>query len=481
MPTQCTKKKLSFQPLANRQLEVTFDGGQITTDGGAPLLREIDQSLDLTARFAEGFTDYRDPGRTEHDLIHLLRQRVYALALGYEDVTDHDWLRSDQLLSAIVGKSDPTGADRSRERDQGQALAGKSTLNRLEQAPSAPTRHKKITVDSGQIESFFVETFLSAHKAEEASAPERIVLDLDATDDPLHGKQEGRFFHGYYRHYCYLPLYVFCGDFCLAAVLRRSDIDASEGAAFCLSRLIEPIRKAWPSVRIIVRGDSAFARDRIMAFCGEVGIDYVFGLAKNARLKRMVAPWMEERRRKALIRGKPARRYKNFWYRTLNSWSKKRRVVAKIEHLGSKANPRFVVTSVGREELGAWRLYEDLYCQRGEMENRIKEQQLDLFADRTSTARMASNQLRLWFSTVAYTLVMLLRRWGLADIEESRSLTARSHAGTIREKLLKIGARVKVSVRRVAVQLAEGYPFGDLLRRVHANLMASGAPARAGP
>ena len=229
-------------------------------------------------------------------------------------------------------------------------------------------------------------------------------------------------------------------------MLRPSNIDASEGAAFCLSRLIEPIREAWPSVRIIVRGDSAFARERIMALCEEVGIDYVFGLAKNARLKRMVAPWMEERRRKALIRGKPARRYKNFRYRTLTSWSKKRRVVAKIEHLGSKANPRFVVTSIDREEIGAWRLYEDLYCQRGEMENRIKEQQLDLFAGRTSTAQMASNQLRLWFSAVAYTLVMLLRRWGLSGTDQ-----ARSYAGTIREKFLKIGARVNVSVRCVVV------------------------------
>lgn len=476
MPTQCTKKKLSFQPLSNRQLEVSFDGGQITTDGGAPLLREVDQRLDLTTRFAKGFTDHRDPNRTEHDLVHLLRQRVYALALGYEDLNDHDRLRSDQLLSAVVGKPDPTGESRSRERDRGKALAGKSTLNRLEQVSSAPTRHKKIRVDSEQIESFFVETFLSAHKAKNASAPERIVLDLDATDDPLHGKQEGRFFHGYYRRYCYLPLYVFCGDFCLAAILRRSNIDASEGTVLCLSRLIEPIRKAWPETRIIVRGDSAFARERIMAFCEEAGIDYVFGLAKNARLKSMAAPWMEERRRKALIRGKPARRYKNFWYRTLNSWSKKRRVVAKIEHLGSKANPRFVVTSVGREELGAWRLYEDLYCQRGEMENRIKEQQLDLFADRTSTAQMASNQLRLWFSTLAYTLVMLIRQWGLCGTNQ-----ARSYAGTIREKLLKIGARVKVSVRRVVVQLAEGYPFERLLRGAHASLMARNAPARAGP
>jgi len=281
-------------------------------------------------------------------------------------------------LSAIVGKSDPTGETPSRERNRGCALAGKSTLNRLEQAPSAPTRHKKITVNSERLESLFVETFLSAYEAEgssgkEGSASEQIVLDLDATDNPLHEKQEGIFFHRYYRHYCYLPLYVFCGDFCLAAILRRSNIDASEGTAFCLSRLIEPIREAWPETRIIVRGDSAFARDRIMTFCEEVGIDYVFGLAKNARLKRMVAPWMEERRRQALIRGKPARHYKNFWYRPLNRWSKKRRVGAKIEHLGSKANSRFVVTSIDREELDGWRLYEDLYCQRGEMENRIKE------------------------------------------------------------------------------------------------------------
>lgn len=332
--------------------------------------REVDRRLDLTDRFADGCTDHRDPDRIEHSLTDLLRQRIYALALGYEDLNDHDRLRNDQLLSAAVGKADPTGEDRSRERDQGKALAGKSTLNRLEQVPSTPTRYKKITADFRQIESFFVETFLSAYEVEEGSEegfpPEQIVLDLDATDDPLHGEQEGIFFHDYYFCYCYLPLYVFCGDFCLAAILRRSNIDASEGAAFCLSRLIEPIREAWPETQIIADGDSAFARERIMAFCEAVGIDYVFGLAKNARLKEMVEPWMEERRRKALIRGKPARRYKNFRYRTLDSWSTKRRVVAKIEHLGSKPNPRFVVTSIDRGKLGAWRLYEDLYCQRGE-------------------------------------------------------------------------------------------------------------------
>jgi len=365
MPTQCTKKKLSFQPLSRRRLEVDFDGGQITTDGGAPLLREVDRQLDLIARFADAFVDHRDPDRTEHDLVHLLRQRVYALALGYEDLNDHDRLRSDQLLAAIVGKEDPSGQSRSREEDRGRALAGKSTLNRLEQTPSRPTRHKRITTDVGQIESFFVETFLAAREAEGETPPERIVLDLDATDDPLYGGQEGRFFHGYYLCYCYLPLYVFCGDFCLAATLRRSNVDASKGTVEHLRRIVKQIRERWPAVRIVVRGDSAFAREKIMAFCEENGIDYVFGLAKNERLKRRVAPWMEERRRKALIRGRPARRYKNFWYQTLDSWSKKRRVVAKIEHLGSKANPRFVGTSVGREELGGWRLYEDLYCQRG--------------------------------------------------------------------------------------------------------------------
>lgn len=476
MPTQCTKSKLQFQPLEERRLEVTFDGGQITTDGGAPLLREVDRLLELTGRFAEGFRDYRDPDRSEHQLVHLLRQRIYALALGYEDLNDHDKLRADQLLAAVVGKKDPTGEGRARKEDRGCPLAGKSTLNRLEQAPKRPTRHKKITVETDAVESFFVETFLRAVEASKEPVPEQIVLDLDATDDPLHGGQEGRFFHGYYLCYCYLPLYVFCGDFCLAATLRRSNIDASKGTVEHLRRIVGQIRKAWPKTRILVRGDSAFARERIMAFCEENGIDYVFGLAKNERLKDTIAPWMEERRRKALIRGTPARRYKNFWYRTLDSWSKKRRVVAKIEHLGSKANPRFVVTSIEREELGGWRLYEELYCQRGDMENRIKEQQLDLFAGRTSTARMASNQVRLWFSTVAYTLVMLLRKWGLTATDQ-----ARSYAGTIREKLLKIGARVRVSVRRVAVQLAEGYPYGRLLRRAHANLRTRQPPVRAGP
>lgn len=269
---------------------------------------------------------------------------------------------------------------------------------------------------------------------------------------------------------------MFCGDFCLAATLRRSNIHASKGTIAHLRRLVSSIRAAWPETSILVRGDSAFARERIMAWCEAHAVDYVFGLSKSERLIRRVAPWMEEHRRKALIRGVPARRYKNVWYRTLKSWSTKRRVVAKIEHLGSEANPRFVVTSLGREDVCAWQVYEVLYCPRGEMENRIKEQQLDLFADRTSASRMDANQLRLWLSTAAYTLVMLLRRWGLASTEQ-----ARSYAGTIRTQLLKIGARVKVSVRSVVVQLAEGYPFASLLKSAYANLKRRRPPLQAGP
>lgn len=465
MLAQCTKRKLQFQELPRRRLEVTFEGGRITTNGGAPLLREVDARASLMRRFAECFGDARDPSRIEHTLVELLRQRVYALALGYEDVNDHDELRHDALLSALVGKADPTGASRRQRADQGCALAARSTLSRLEQAPERPDRYHRITCDGPAIERFFVETFLQAHE----EAPERIVLDLDATDDPLHGRQEGRFFHGYYRCYCYLPLYIFCGDFLLAATLRRANIDASAGTVEHLERIIPRIRAAWPQTKILLRADSAFARDRIMTWCEQREIDYVFGLARNNRLEIMIEPWMERVRRKALRRRRPARRYKNLRYRTRESWSRSRRVVAKIEHLVGKANPRFVVTSLPREEMGAWLIYETLYCPRGEMENRIKEQQLDLFADRTSTRRMRSNQLRLYFSSLAYTLIMLLRRWGLAGLEE-----ARLQCGTIRQKLLKIGARVQVSTRRVVAHLAEGYPYKRLLCQVHANLQRAG-------
>jgi hypothetical protein len=414
----------------------------------------------MMERIASCFRDARDPGRVEHGVASLVAQRIYGLALGYEDLNDHDQPRRDPLLAVLVGKVDPTGQDRSRQRDLGCALAGKSTLNRLEQTPrGGKDRYRRMSYDAGRLDRLLVELFLESYD----HPPRQIVLDLDATDDPVHGTQEGRFFHGYYGHYCYLPLYVFCDQHLILARLRPSNIDASAGTAEELTPVIAQIRRRWPKTQIVLRADSGFAREEIMAWCEANGIDYVFGLARNERLVRRIARELKRARRHFARTGRAARVFRDFSYRTRSSWSRSRRVIGKAEHLEKGRNPRFVVISLAAVPPRA--LYEDIYCARGEMENRIKEQQLDLFADRTSAATMRSNQLRLYFSSFAYVLLEHLRRVGLRGTE-----LARAQCGTIRLKLLKIGALVSVSVRRIRFRLASGYPHPDLFRQVLANL-----------
>jgi hypothetical protein len=441
-----------------------FDGGNITSDGGGLLLGEVERRTGILRQFAACFTDHRDAEQIEHTVEELVSQRVYGLALGYEDLNDHDELRRDPLLATLVGKADPLGRDRIRSRDRGAALAGKSTLNRLELTrpqTAASSRYKKIVLDGEAVDRLLVDAFVQAHYR----APKQIVLDLDATDDPLHGRQEGRFFHGYYGGYCYLPLYIFCGEHLLGARLRPSDIDASAGALEEVQRIVGRIRARWPKMRIVLRADSGFAREAIMAWCEASGLDYVFGLAKNARLSRVLGRELHQVKLECERSGRPARLFKHFMYRTRKTWSRARRVVGKAEHLPDKSNPRFVVTSLSRDEWDDRALYEDLYCARGDMENRIKEQQLYLFADRTSTATMRGNQIRLYFSSIAYLLLEALRRLGLKGTP-----FARAQCHTIRLKLLKIGAQVQVTVRKVWVSLASGSPAAAVFARACANL-----------
>lgn len=468
MTTDCTPHQFEFQGLTRRTVVASFDGGTLSSDGGVLLLAEVDRRLGLLERFAACFEDHRNPALVEHSVEELVRQRVFALALAYEDLNDHDELRRDPLLAAVVGKSDPTGSDRRQEQDRGKPLAGKSTLNRLEWGAVKQDRYRKISLDTEAMDRFFVDAFLSAHR----QAPAEIVLDLDATDDPLHGQQEGRFFHGYYGGYCYLPLYIFCGSHLLCARLRESNVDASFGAVEEVERIVAQVRQKWPQVRIIVRGDSGFAREALMNWCEDNGVDFVFGLARNCRLQRALGEELAQARAQFEASGEAARVFKDFVYRTKKSWSRQRRVIGKAEHLAKGANPRFLVTSLSSEKWSAQALYEKLYCARGEMENRIKEQQLCLFADRTSTHHLRSNQVRLWFSSVAYVLLNELRRLGLAGTD-----LAQARCDTIRTKLLKIGAQVKVTVRRVWVQLASSYPYADLFTYIVGQLRAGPAHA----
>ena len=466
MKAECTTKTIRFQALGTREVVADFGGGPVSSDAGALLLGEVNRATGIIEAFAGCFTDHRDAERLEHTVMHLIGQRVYALALGYEDLNDHEKLRRDPLLAALVGKLDPTGGDRRCERDKANPLAGKSTLNRLELTPenaTARSRYQKIVYDAGKIDRFFMDVFLNSH----ASPPEEIVLDPDATDDPLHGAQEGRFFNGYYGCYCYLPLYIFCGDFPLCARLRPSNIDPARGALEELRRIVRQIRERWPKVRIIVRGDSGFCREELMAWCEkeENKVDYVLGLAKNKRLAREIEPLLKEAQEEHAQSKAAARRFKEFQYQTLDSWSQARRVVGKAEWLEKGANPRFIVSSLSSEQWEARELYEKFYCARGEMENRIKEQQLDRFADRTSTRTMRANQLRLWLSTAAYALMNELRRVGLKGTE-----MARAQMGTIRTRLLKIGAQIRISVRRVWVRLSSAYPLAELFERIVENI-----------
>jgi hypothetical protein len=464
MKTQCNQNTFPFQSKISREVVAKFDGGTISSDAGGLLLHKTEQLTGIISQFADCFTDHRDCDLIEHTVEELVAQRVYALALGYEDLNDHDDLRHDPLLAALVGKQEPTGNNRVQQRDKGKALAGKSTLNRLELTPigaNEQSRYKKIPLDTHAAERVFTEIFLQSYD----KPPSSIVLDLDATDDLIHGHQLGRFFHGYYKDYCYLPLYIFCGEHLLCARLRPSDIDASAGAVKQLTRLISRIRQQWPDVHIIIRGDSGFCREIIMSWCEHNQVDYILGLAKNERLKAEITQEMEQAKEIYEQTKHAARVFKDFEYQTLESWSRPRRVIGKAEYLAKGENPRFVVTSLSAEKIDARALYEEEYCGRGDMENRIKEQQLYLFADRTSAATMRANQLRLWFSSIAYTLLMALKRLGLKGTE-----LARAQCSTIRLKLLKIGAQIRVTVRKVWVSLAESYPYQHIFKQVYENL-----------
>ncbi len=469
MTTDCSSiRRFEFEGSRRRKIVASFDGGRITSEGGVVLLREVDRKLSVIKRFAECFVDHRWPEAIEHPVEDLLRQRVFGLALGYEDLVDHDELRRDALLAACVGKRDPTGRDRKRKRDRGSALAGKSTLNRLEWGlaeKAAGDRYHRIAVDAEALDRFFVELFLDSYD----ETPERIILDFDATDDPLHGEQEGRFFHGFYDCYCYLPLYVFSGKHLLCARLRRSNIDGSAGTVEELARIVAQIRERFPEVSILLRADSGFAREGIMLWCEEHAVDYVLGLARNNRLETYLAPTLAQAEQLCIASGRSERVYQEMNYQTHSSWSRPRRVIGKAEWTPHGSNPRFVVTSLSKSEVEAKELYETIYCARGEAENRIKEQQLDLFATRTSGRLMRVNQIRLWLSSVAYVLIDALRRVGLAGTE-----LANAYCGTIRTRLLKIGARVRVSVRRVWVSLASAHPSERVFAQAVANLQRAG-------
>jgi hypothetical protein len=459
MPTDCSPAMFEFPPVEGHRVEASFDGGAITSDAGALLLGQTDRAIRLSERFAGCFADTRASALVEHEVETLVMQRVVGIALGYEDLNDHDDLRRDPVLAVLSGKLQA-------RRSDCEPLAGKSTLNRLELSRQEATRYHKISHDPAAIERLFVDLFLEAH----VKAPKQIILDLDATDDPLHGDQEGKYFNGYYDCYCYLPLYIFCGRHLLAAKLRPADKDAAAGAVDEVARIVAQIRRRWPRTRILLRGDSGFCREPLMAWCETNRVDYVLGLPRNSRLDQAITFELISATLESIRTGKPARCFKDFIYRTRDSWSRARRVVGKAEVTGGEANPRYVVTSLKRGEAGARHLYEKVYCARGEMENRIKECQLDLFADRTSTATMQANQLRLWFASMAYVLLCALRRIGLAFTQ-----FAEATCGTIRLKLLKVGALVRVSVRRIKVAMASACPWQDEFALAHALLRNAAA------
>jgi hypothetical protein len=451
--TQCTQSGFDFKAHFSRDIVARFDGGTISSDGGSLLLRQTDQRLNLLTRFANCFLDGRRQDRVEHSLVEMISQRVYGLALGYEDLNDHEQLRKDPLFGILAGRE---------ELDR--PLAGKSTLNRLELGNGQEDRYKKITFWKQGIDEVLVSVFVESQE----TAPKEIILDVDTTDLPLHGKQEGRFFHGYYDSYCYLPLYIFCDEHVLCARLRQSNSDAATGSLTEIERIVGQIRVAWPEVKIILRGDSGFCRNELMSWCEGHAVDYVFGLARNQRLRRIIGQQMWEATEQWNRTDKPARVFTDFLYQTRKvknrGWGREQRVVAKAEHIDGKENPRFVVTSLDSEQWPAQALYEELYCARGDMENRIKEQ-FSLFADRVSAETMRANQLRLYFSVMAYVLVSGLRRLGLKATD-----LAQAQVSTIRTKLLKIGAQIRVTVRKVWISMASSYPWQNLYEQVWTNL-----------
>jgi hypothetical protein len=465
-----------FDPLHQRRVEADFSGGHLSSDGGALLLRQIDNSLGLSAKLASCFSDDRNQVFVEHSLPELVAQRLYALALGYEDLNDHNSLRVDQLLATAVGKQDPTGMNRTCAEDRGKPLASASTLNRLELGNELGAAHyRKIQPRHEQIEQALLEAGVQTISLNTLE----VVIDFDATDDIIHGLQDGRFFHGYYRNYCYLPLYGFIGSVPVWAQLRSSNIDASKGTTEALEKIVPAIRLRCPNARIIVRGDSGFCRDEILSWCEANNVFYCFGLARNNRLEAFLDQAFVWARVKACLCGGWGREFVDFTYRTKESWSCARRVIGKAEVLPGGDNPRFIVTNLPTEgfvadepeRFAAGACYEKFYCARGEMENRIKEQQLDLFADRTSTHYLGSNQLRLWFSTFAYLLLDRLRSQGLKGTQ-----LAQATVGTIRVRLLKVAAQISVSCRRVYVRLASAFPLQDVFATAYRQLLGLSNP-----
>jgi hypothetical protein len=451
--TECNQSSFGFEATGRREIVARFDGGTISSDGGAFLLRQTDKRLNLLARMAVCFLDGRNQDMVEHSILEMLSQRVYGLALGYEDINDHEQLRHDPVFGILAG----------REKWE-DPLAGKSTLNRMELGTGINDRYKKITFWKEGIDEVLVKVFIESYQ----KAPDQIILDIDSTDLPLHGKQEGRFFHGYYDNYCYLPLYIFCGEQVLCARLREANHDAAFGSLAEIQRIVTQLRAAWPEVKIILRGDSGFCRNELMSWCEAHRVDFVFGMARNQRLRRIIGAEMHAATQQWKETGKPARVFSEFRYQTKKTkqggWDRERRVAAKAEHIDGKENPRFVVTSLTSEEWAAQALYEELYCGRGDMENRIKEQ-FSLFADRVSAETMRANQMRLYLSTMAYVLVSGLRRLGLKGTE-----LAQAQVSTIRTKLLKIGAQIRVTVRKVWVSMASSYPWQGLYQQVWTNL-----------
>lgn len=451
--TESTQSSFGFEGVGRREIVARFNGGTISSDGGAFLLRQVDKRLNLLPRFAKCFLDGRNQSLVEHAISEMVAQRVYGLALGYEDLNDHEQLRTDPVFGLLAGKENLT-----------EPLAGKSTLNRMELGTGINNRYKKITFWKEAVDELLVNAFVESHE----KAPAEIVLDMDTTDVTLHGRQEGRFFHGYYDSYCYLPFYVFCGDHILCARMREANHDAAFGSRQEMERIVRQIRTVWPDVKIVLRGDSGFCRNDLMSWCESNSADYVFGLPRNKRLRRIIGLQMHEATTQWKQTGKSARVFTDFLHSTKKTktggWDRERRVAAKAEHIDGKENPRFVVTSLSREKWAAQALYEELYCERGNMENRIKEQ-FSLFADRVSAETIRANQLRLYLSAVAYVLVSGLRRVGLKGTD-----LAQAQVCTIRTKLLKIGAQIRISVRKVWVSMASSYPGQGLYRQVWLNL-----------
>lgn len=472
--TDCQDQPLLFQDLGRRQVIADFSGGYLSSDGGALLLRQVDASLGLTARLAQAFTDHRDPRYCDHTVRQLLTQRLLAEALGYDDLHDHATLRRDPLLAVACDKREPLGADRLHPHDQGVALAAPATLQRLEQGHRPTDRYHKLHADPRQVEATLLEMgvrCLDKHARE-------IVLDFDSMGHLVHGLQEGRHFSAYYDGYVLSPLYVFAGDVPLWAALRPGDADAgADGVLAALAAIVPALRRRCKRARIIVRGDSAFAREETMAWCEAHGVYYCFGLARNPRLEALIPDALAAARARRCLTGAPsAREFKELEYQTLKTWSRTRRVVAKAEVMAAGDNPRFIVTNLpaagfpdeDRTRFQAAPLYEGFYCARGDMENVLKQQVLDLPGDRMSAHDLAGNQLRLWLATLAYLLLERLRSVYLRGSE-----LARATVGTIRLRLLKVAAVVTVSVRRVSVQLSTAFPLPDLFRRTARRLGAT--------